>query len=129
MKAAEPRFPKRAMDKARKIEDDSRLFKAAEDALQKAIDDKDEKAEKFCRQVFGAFAHILNTRGTGDDGDTWNTATMYSIPGGGGLNPRYDPDPVQEEYMRKTRSKVTRKLTQSAKPDASALGTDDDIPF
>lgn len=79
MKPAEPKFPARAMAKAQKIAAHSELFNAAADSLKQSVSDKNAKTEKFWRQVFGAYAHLIVKRGADDT--TWhlmNTAAGYA---------------------------------------------------
>jgi len=75
---AATQFPKRARDRARKIKSPED-FKAAEDRLRAAVNAGNTRTEKFWREVFGAYAAILQRRGKSEFADVWNLATNYSL--------------------------------------------------
>ena len=80
-KPEEPNFPKRAMERAKKI-DGPEAFNFAADHLQRAVGSGNQQTEKFWRKVFGAYAHIIAKRGADDT--TWhlmNTAADYEQDG------------------------------------------------
>ena len=121
------KFPKRAMAKAEKICRDFALFSKAADALQKAVDRKNGRSEMYWRKVFGAFAHIALKRQRWMKEDPWhfyNTAALYAY---GGDNPRYEPDPTQEEETENLYGSITTSEPHAlpSTPD----GEDDEIPF
>jgi len=90
-KNRETTFPKKIIAKAQKMVDEETLFYAAEAALQKAVENKDVKTEKFLRRVFGAYVRLIAKQGT--DADQWhsmNNAAGYAI---GALTPG-EPDIV-----------------------------------
>jgi hypothetical protein len=117
------KFPKRAMAKAERICADFWLFHAAEDALQKAVDEGSARSETYWRNVFGAFAHIVLKRPVEDNPwHLFNTAALYAY---GGDNPRPEPDiegeRENEEYHRMRR--------EARNPESDPVEGDDQIPF
>ena len=106
MKRTSPKFSKKVLAQADKIRS-GESFRSTQDALLKAISMKDAKAEKFWRDVFGAYAEILQRIGT--DGDTWNLASCYAYDG---LVPEPNPNPAPKR-----------------RPKVGASDLDEDVPF
>jgi hypothetical protein len=69
VKPPEPKYPKRAVERARKISD-ANAFNLAGNNLRRAISAKNAQTERFWRKVFGAYAHIIAKRGADDI--TWH---------------------------------------------------------
>jgi hypothetical protein len=117
------KFPNRAMAKAEKICRDFWLFHAAEDSLQRAVDEKNARSEMYWRKVFGAFAHIVLKRPVEDNPwHLYNTAALYAS---GGDNPRPEPD-IEGERENEEYNRMPRETPY---PESDLVGGDDQIPF
>jgi hypothetical protein len=117
------KYPKRAMAKAENICMDFGLFHAAEDSLQRAVDEKNARSEMYWRKVFGAFAHIVLKRPVEDNPwHLYNTAALYAY---GGHNPRPEPD-VEGE---RENEEYNRMLREAPYPESDPVEGDDQIPF
>jgi len=104
-------------------------FKAASDALQKAVDEKDAEAENYWRQVFDGYTIVVQRHSlTMDDWNSVHTAGMYAL----GDNPRGEAlTPEQQHELDKDNRRWQEEQQKLGETAAEPIADkpDDELPF